>query len=97
MGRGQLLTTDFILSLAIFLAILLTVMSLWASVDTQMRDAESRRDMQSISAYVSDTLLRSRGHPQNWTNETVQVIGLANKDQVMSMDKFLMLRLPLWS
>jgi hypothetical protein len=87
--RGQLLTTDFILSLAIFLAILLTAMGLWNSVDTQIRDAENRRDMQAISTYVSDTLVRNPGVPQNWTNNTVQVIGLAKDEHDIDMDKVL--------
>ena len=90
--RGQLLTTDFILSLAIFLAILLASMSLWANVDTQIRDAESRRDMQAITTYISDSLVRSPGYPKNWTNSTVMMIGLANDEHVVDMNKILLLK-----
>lgn len=90
--KGQLLVTDFIISIAVFLAIMLAAMSLWNSVDTQIRDTEQRRDMQEITVYVSDTLVRSTGHPSNWTNETAQVIGLASDEHVLDVDKVLRLK-----
>ncbi|MFH0817836.1 MAG: hypothetical protein V1909_04335 [Candidatus Micrarchaeota archaeon] len=90
--RGQLLTTDFILSLTIFLAILLSTMSLWASVDTQIKDSESRRDMQAITTTISESLVRSQGYPKNWTNETVKMIGLANEEHVLDINKILSLK-----
>ncbi len=91
-GRGQLLTTDFILSLAIFVAILFASMSLWTSVDTQIRDAESRRDMQSIATYVSEALVRNAGYPKNWTNNTVVMIGLAGEEHILDIGKFLSMK-----
>jgi hypothetical protein len=90
--KGQLLMTDFMLSIAIFLAILLSTMALWSSVDTQIRDAEGRRDMQAITVYISDTLVRSTGYPANWTNDTVQMIGLASDEHVIDVEKVFKLK-----
>ncbi len=90
--RGQLLTTDFILSLAIFLAILLASMNIWANVDTQIKDAEARRDMQAITTDVSENLVRNPGYPKDWTNETVRVIGLAKDEHVIEIGKILQLK-----
>ena len=91
MLKGQLLTIDFALSMVIFLTILLTLITLWANFDTQIRDLEDRRDMQTLAVAVSDSLVRSPGNPGNWTSATVKSIGLAEQERILSLDKILKL------
>ncbi|MFH1447834.1 MAG: hypothetical protein ABIG39_03135 [Candidatus Micrarchaeota archaeon] len=87
MKRAQLLTMDFILSIAIFVSVLITVISIWHNVDIQIKDLENRRDMQLISIAVSDSLIRSPGNPEDWNETNVQSIGLALEERVLSLDK----------
>ncbi|MCX6777929.1 MAG: hypothetical protein NT157_03510 [Candidatus Micrarchaeota archaeon] len=92
--KGQLLTTDFMLSLAVFVALLLTIITIWTNIDSQVQDVERRRDMQSISMSVSDALIRSAGNPDNWENlsdlndiGSVGAIGLAKDEHVLDLKK----------
>lgn len=87
MRRAQLLSIDFILSAAIFLSILLTLSSIWSAVDTQVKDVESRRELQSLSIAISDSLVRSPGNPADWNSSNVQSIGLASVERVLSLKK----------
>jgi hypothetical protein len=85
--RAQLLTIDFILSIAIFISILLTLMTVWGSVDTQIKDLEDRRDLQSLSVAITDSLVRSTGNPADWNSTNVKSIGLAETERVLSLRK----------
>ncbi len=78
---------DFVLSIAIFLSMLFTLMSVWSTIDIQIRDLESRRDIQTLSVTISDSLVRSSGNPIDWNSTNVQSIGLANSERVLSLRK----------
>ncbi len=87
MRKAQLLTIDFVLSLAIFVSILLTLVTVWSSIDAQVRDVESRRELQTLSLSVSDLLVRNPGNPIDWNSTNVKSIGLATEERVLSLNK----------
>ncbi len=87
MKKAQLLTIDFVLSLAIFVSIMLTLVGIWSTVGTQVRDVESRRELQMISLAVSDMLVRSPGSPNNWNSTNVSSIGLAKIERILDLAK----------
>ncbi len=87
MKKGQIFTIDFMISVAIFIIVLITIISTWYYIDTHIKEIESRRDMHSISLSISDALVRSPGHPTEWNTTNVQSIGLAKEEYVLDVRK----------
>ena len=91
MKKGQIFTIDFMISIAIFIIVLITIISTWYFIDTHIKEVESRRDMHSVSLSVSDALVRSSGHPQDWNSTNVQSVGLAKEEYVLDLRKVMSL------
>jgi len=90
--RGQAYSIDFIFSAVMFSLVLLVLLPLWSTLDVQLRDAESRKEMQISTVAIADLLTRSTGSPANWSNSTVFSIGLANRAHELNTTKFLRLK-----
>lgn len=89
---GQLFTTDFIVSLVLFMSVLGTV---FYGVSTSMDQQAQRNDrsaLQQSGSQVSDLLVRTSGYPEDWNASTVEVVGLAEEDHIIDPEKFIMLR-----
>ncbi len=91
-GKGQMFSMDYLVSVVIFTLVLLILLPTWSTVNQQIADAESRKQLQVISISVAELFLRSPGNPMNWTNESVSSIGLANEAHIINATKVLGLR-----
>ncbi len=49
--------------------------------------SERMRNLMLSSNKVSDVLVGTKGFPEDWTNETVETIGLASEENVLSSEK----------
>lgn len=89
---GQLFTTDFIVSLVLFMSVLGTV---FYGVSTSLDQQAQRNDrsvLQQRASQVSDLLVRTSGYPDDWNASTVDVVGLAEEDHIIDPEKFIRLR-----
>ena len=87
--KAQTISMDFYASLIIFIIILGISISMWAD---SIKDASWSIQVQEMNTYankISDSLIRSPGYPLNWTNKTVDVLGLVEKSHVLSHEKAL--------
>ncbi len=80
---------DFTISVAIFIATLILVLPLWGYVESQVMNSEQRRDMESSLLIVSDILTKTSGLPEDWNSSSVVSIGLSEKEGILNTTKFL--------
>jgi len=92
MRSGQLFTTDFIVSLVLFMSVLGTVFyGIGTSVDQQAQ-RNDRAVLQQRAAQTADLLVRTSGYPADWNASSVRVTGLASDDHIIEPGKFIELR-----
>ena len=89
MSKAQVISGDFTISIAVFIAILIMVLPLWGYVESQVKGNEERRDMESSLLIVSDVLTKTHGLPFDWNESNVRSIGLAGKEGVLNITKVL--------
>ena len=85
--KGQTMSADFLLSLALFLVILALIIPLWDVTTTSFRDRELQRDIVHTANVVADLLVESQGSPPTWNATHVSSIGLANADRTLNVSK----------
>ncbi|MEK6954572.1 MAG: hypothetical protein AABX01_06175 [Candidatus Micrarchaeota archaeon] len=86
--RKGLFTSDFIVGLVIFIAALLIISPMWGSLNLQVDNQERTRDMQASALSATDTLIRTKGSPENWNNTFVKSIGLVEgEERILSANK----------
>lgn len=64
--RGQILSTDLVISLSMFLAALLIFMLVWSTISYSYWESMADIAMQSALLSMSDTLVLSSGSPAGW-------------------------------
>lgn len=87
--KAQTISMDFYTSLIIFIMILGLSISLW---DDSIKDVSWSIQVQEMNNYankIADSLIRSQGYPLDWTNETVDVLGLVEKSHILNHEKAL--------
>jgi len=90
--RGQFFSVDFVLSSVIFIGVLLLLFPMWNEVNTQIADAEAKKDMQIAAFSAAELLVKSTGSPPDWAPDNVSALGLANSPRVINLTKFEYLR-----
>jgi len=81
--RGQTFTVDFIASLLVFIAILLTVNALWAHILSDSEYARQRGESAALTAAIADGLVRSPGSPEDWTASDVESAGFVGSEALV--------------
>lgn len=79
-GKGQIMSTDLVFAVVLFLAIVSTISYQWDSVLTRMNDVERATDAEMKSHMVSNFLTKTSGYPIGWTCGNVRVVGLCSRD-----------------
>lgn len=90
MAKGQILSTDLVVSLSLFLAALLVFTLAWRSMSQGYWEAQSDMDMQSAALSISDALALSQGYPQGWEfsqQGNATSFGLASSKNALSHAK----------
>ncbi|VVB51107.1 Uncharacterised protein [uncultured archaeon] len=83
-NRGQLFTWDLVFATFIFLVSLLLSIYLWESTTNDIVNAERTYDMEWLSTWSSEELVRIPGYPYNWTTADVVVYGLTHVARVLT-------------
>lgn len=89
MAKGQIWSLDLGASVAIFLLAFVILTFLWGYVRRQADDQQDMVRMRDSATTVADLLVRTSGYPSNWTNDTVQSVGLAAEENLISGQKAL--------
>jgi hypothetical protein len=89
LGKGQIFTSDFIISVFIFLTVFITANLLWVDLASQIKTDAEKTEMQTLSLTVSDILVKTPGVPTNWTTANVISLGLASDENILNKTKIL--------
>ena len=84
MKKGQTLATDYVISLSIFAVVLIASISLWNVAESKKTWSFDIDRMQKKAMIAADTLVKTRGVPHGWTNESVEEIGISSRDHVIN-------------
>jgi hypothetical protein len=74
--KAELFSTDFIISVKIFLSILIIIGVYYENLQTDIYDSKIRSDMQLKAIEVADALATTSGQPKFWNITNVKSIGL---------------------
>lgn len=85
--KGQIWSLDFIASAVIFTAAVVLVIFAWSFTSAQTGGQARLADMESIALELSDSLIRTGGVPDDWNSTTVQSLGLASEESILSRTK----------
>jgi hypothetical protein len=81
-GKGQALSGDFIISIAIFLFILAILMPLFGQITERIRTDSDQRELEARSIFVSDAIIKTAGYPADWNSTTVKTIGFSDNNRL---------------
>ncbi|MFH1978469.1 MAG: hypothetical protein ABIJ92_04030 [Candidatus Aenigmatarchaeota archaeon] len=87
--RGQLWSTDFIVSATMFFTVLFLVIFVWNYTNTQGRERLEFNSIETLALTVSDAIIRTPGLPEDWNASNVRVLGIASDDNVLNSTKVL--------
>ncbi len=88
---GQIFTTDFVISIFLFLVLVNASYLLWIEAHNQQTGLSEERLLQQQSHHSASILARTPGYPANWTVDDVKIIGLAEPDHVLQEQKMIQL------
>ena len=98
-NKGQIFSTDFIISIGIFIFILNVSILIWNNINSQIDQGEISNKFQTKLISTSTLLLETTGLPKNWEKLDPQIekkkisqIGLAIKSNVLSYEKITALK-----
>jgi hypothetical protein len=80
-------STDFVVGLTIFLMAIVVFESFYGNLESGINNYKTRNDAQTKANSVADILATSPGYPNDWSNDTVEVIGLYDSG-FLSLEKF---------
>ena len=86
--KAQVVTTDFILSVGVFILLILGVIIFWNNYSTRFNMNVENRELELLAIKITDLLVESPGIPSGWNETyTVEVIGLVNTDRTLDQNK----------
>jgi len=78
---------DFVASLVIFFLVLIPLLFVWNYVNLQNMEQRTFDEIETLALKISDSLIRTKGIPENWNSSNVNVIGLAEEENVLNATK----------
>ena len=91
--KGQIISTDFMVSIVLFIFIIQISTLIWNNLNSQIQQNEENNDFQSSITSLSSNLIESSGVPANWEEETdiskISQIGLSIDSNLLSLEKII--------
>lgn len=87
--RAQMWSLDFAVSVVIFAFVVSIVVFAWNYSTQNSMDQVNFNILQNDVMMISDSLIRVSGLPEDWNDTNVQVIGLADEENVLNSTKVL--------
>lgn len=93
-SKAQIWSADLMFALTLLIFMLLIFFIMWNDLALRWNAAEKYRELKVAALYAADSLLTTRGDPENWQmlNLTSQIdqinaIGIVNERNMLSNDK----------
>ena len=89
-SKGQVISLDFMVSIALFTFIIAMSIFIWNSINTQIDEAETNNMLQTELVSISTMLIETPGTPSNWNTvgpSEINQLGLAVSSNVLSSEK----------
>jgi hypothetical protein len=80
LNKGQIVSGDFIVSIAIFLLTLAIIVPLFMHMSEDRQQRQLIDDMQTRLLFLTDSVLKTEGIPADWNSTNVNNIGFADAD-----------------
>jgi len=85
--KAQIWSLDFALSLLIFMSALFAMALAWNFISASTLQNQELKELHMKAMTLSDALIRTSGIPQDWNATNVQIIGLAQDENVLNATK----------
>ena len=85
--KGQVWSLDFVSSLVIFFLVFVPLFFVWSYINLQNMEQKTFDDIEVLALTTSDSLIRTKGIPENWNSGNVNVIGLAEEENILNSTK----------
>lgn len=85
--KAQTVIADFLLAIVVLLIIVQLSMSGWNRNIANLRQRESRVELENLALSISDTLARGEGVPGDWSGGNVITLGLAEEPNMLDATK----------
>jgi hypothetical protein len=87
--KGQIFSTDLVLSIIVFTILFIFVLSLWNLYSIRLHQNTQSDEMQLISLQITDLLTKTQGYPHNWQQGIPGniTIGLSSAQGDLSQEK----------
>ena len=82
--RAQLSAIDLFAGATLVVFALILVLFLWNQYHLQIQNTIGYNGMVLKAITITDVLVKNEGSPQNWDATTVEIIGLASSDHILS-------------
>lgn len=86
-SKAQVWSLDLIMSILIFIVSVELIFFAFNQSSSQLLEQTELVSLEDVGLEVTDTLIRTEGFPHGWDVNTVQVIGLAEKENVLNTSK----------
>jgi len=87
MNKGQVWSFDFAVSVVIFFTVVSMVLFSWNYIGAKHVEQMIFNEMESVTVGISDSLIRTTGYPEEWNKTNVQIIGLADEENILNQTK----------
>lgn len=84
---GQTFMPDFLASLALFGVVISVFLFSWNVVISNQGDFSYADNMRSEAYHTATFLVSTPGHPKDWNNSTVEILGFASSDNIIEPNK----------
>ncbi len=91
MNKGQVWSFDFAVSVVIFFSVVVMILFSWNYTAAKHTEQVLFNEMESKAVTLSDSLIRTSGFPKEWNSSDVQIIGLADDENILNETKILQL------
>ncbi len=87
MSEGQIVSSDFIISIAVFLIALAIVIPVYLNMSQDMSERRFFEDLQTRLIFSTDAILKTQGLPSDWNYTNVTRLGLADRSGRINVTK----------
>ena len=85
--KSQAFVIDFSIAITIFILLLTASIVVWNNHKSKLAQDINYNEMMIIAYRITDLLVKTSGQPDDWTKDNLQVIGLADSNRELSVDK----------
>jgi hypothetical protein len=89
MSKGQVWSFDFAVSVVIFFSVVVMILFSWNYTTAKHTEQTVFNEMESKAVSLSDSFIRTSGYPEEWNSSNVQIIGMADEENVLNETKIL--------